>query len=126
MGIDSKGACRLKKRWFNGYSSTEVDAYVTDLCKKIHSLQSENSVLVEKIRKLTGKLDSFIAKEESIRNALFMAEKLSSSCVKDAQEKANKVLHDAVSKSKEIIADFNYKAIEQKDILTRLRSCVKD
>ena len=126
MAIDSKGTCRLKKRWFNGYSSTEVDAYVTELCRKIRSLQSENSALVEKVRELTGKLDSFIAKEESIRNALFMAEKLSSSCIKDAQEKADKVLHDAVSKSKEMIADFNYKAIEQKNILSRLRSCVKD
>ncbi len=126
MVIDSKGTCRLKKRWFNGYSSTEVDAYVTELCRKIRSLQSENSALVEKVRELTGKLDSFIAKEESIRNALFMAEKLSSSCIKDAQEKADKVLHDAVSKSKEMIANFKYKAMEQKDVLSRLRFCVKE
>jgi len=121
-----KNRKRLRKRLFNKYDANEVDEYICDLQEKVRSLKLKNSELIEKIRDLTEKLDTFREKEETIRNALFMAEKMSSSCIKEARENAEKILLDAKSRAKEIISNTNYEAIEQKDILIKLRSYVKD
>ena len=126
MGTEEKEKIRLKRSLFNKYKADEVDSCLSDLRKKLKKLKAENAELLEKVRILTDRLDAFKEKEESIRNALFMAEKLSSSCVGEAKEKAEKIILEAKARASEMMAGANCEAIEQKDVLTKFRNCVKD
>ena len=126
MGSEEKDKIRLKRSLFNKYKADEVDLCLANLRKKLKKLQAENSELLEKVKVLTDRLDAFKEKEESIRNALFMAEKLSSSCVGEAKEKAEKIILEAKARASEMMAGANCEAIEQKDVLAKFRTCVKD
>lgn len=117
---------KLKKLMFNKYDANEVEACLESMYRRFHKLQLENVELIEKVKELTGKLDSFREKEESIQNALAMAEKVSSLCIKEARVKAEKILSDAKLKSSEMMANTNCEAIEQKDNLIKLRSYVSN
>ena len=116
---------RLKRLMFNKYDATEVDMYLESLNRRIRKMQIENAELVEKVKDLTVKLDAFRDKEESIHNALAMAEKVSTLCVKEARSKAEKILLDAKSQSSEVLSTIKCEAIEQKDNLVKLRNQVK-
>lgn len=126
MGSEEKEKIRLKRNLFNKYKADEVDSFIYDLRKKLKKLKAENAELLEKVKVLTDRLDAFKEKEESIRNALFMAEKLSSSCVGEAKEKAEKIILEAKARASEMMAGANCEAIEQKDVLAKFRTCVKD
>lgn len=126
MGVEEKEKVRLKRSFFNKYRADEVDLCLSDLHKKLKKLRAENAELLEKVKILTDRLDAFKEKEESIRNALFMAEKLSSSCVGEAKEKAEKIILEAKARASEMMAGASCEAIEQKDVLAKFRTCVKD
>ena len=117
---------KLKRLIFNKYDASEVDMYLEGLNRKLRKLQLENSELVEKVKELTVKLDAFRDKEESIRNALSMAEKVSTLCIKEARDKAKKILDEAKSQSSEVISDIKCEEIKQKDNLVKLRNHVKN
>ena len=120
--IKEKEKFKLKRKLFNKYNVDEVDECLLYYRKKISKLKNENLELVQRIKILTEELDRYNENKEIISKALFMAEQIK----KDAEKKAEEIIMDARVRSKDIVTSIGCEAIEQKDILLKLRSYVKE
>lgn len=113
---------KLKRKLFNKYKADEVDECLSYYRKKISKLKSDNFELVQKVKALMEEVDRYNENKEIISKALFMAEQIK----KDAEKKAEEIIIDARARSKDIVSSIGCEAIEQKDILLKLRSYVKE
>ncbi len=126
MAAGESGLPQLRKRLFGKYDRNEVDLLVADLHKKIRKLTRENVALVASLEKATKELDSYREEKDYINRAVSIVDEIRRSYVEAAQKEADEIIRAAESQSKDLVANFSYEVMEQKDRLLKLRSCVDD
>ena len=67
--------------------------------ERLKQLRKEKTNLVHKIDRLATRLEEYKEDEETVRNALLTSQKMSDACIKEAKEKAAKIIRDAEEKS---------------------------
>lgn len=105
-----------------GYRAEDVDAFIDDVIEAFEQLKKEKTNLVHKIDVLATRVEQYRADEETVRNALLTSQKMSDACIKEAKEKAAKIVREAEAKAQAISAEANKMTATEKENYLRLQA----
>ena len=105
-----------------GYRAEDVDAFIDEVIASFEQLKKEKTNLVHKIDRLATRLEEYRADEETVRNALLTSQKMSDACIKEAREKAARILRDAEEKAQAITAEANNQTALEKENYIQLQA----
>ena len=101
-----------------GYRAEDVDAFIDDVIQSFEQLKKEKTNLVHKIDVLATRVEQYRSDEETVRNALLASQKVSDACIREAKDKAAKIVRDAEAKAQALLVDANkMTAIEKENYL---------
>lgn len=101
------------KSMMGGYSMPMVDEFLDELTEDYTALYKENAALKAKLKVLVEKVEEYRATEESMRAALFSAQKMASSIVEEAQKKSANIISTAEAGAEEEIARIRASVAEE-------------
>ena len=110
----------------SGYRAEDVDAFIDEVIATFEQQKKEKTNLVHKIDRLATRLEEYKEDEETVRNALLTSQKMSDACIKEAKEKAAKIIRDAEEKSEKMIAEASQTAAREKEKYIYLQSDAVD
>ncbi|MDN5345290.1 MAG: cell division initiation protein [Clostridia bacterium] len=90
-------------RSFRGYSCEEVDEFLEQILKDYGQAFRENQELREKNQRLTEELERYARLEQTIKDALVMAQQTADEMRQNAQREASLIIQEAEQKSREIL-----------------------
>ncbi|MBP3337652.1 MAG: DivIVA domain-containing protein [Clostridia bacterium] len=91
------------KKVMRGYDVYEVESFIKDIVADYEKLYRENANMKEKIEMLTSSLTNYRAMEETMQNAMIVAQSTAEDIKKNAFEKANNIVNEAELKAKETV-----------------------
>ncbi len=101
-----------------GYRAEDVDAFIDEVIASFEQLKKEKTNLVHKIDRLATRLEEYRSDEETVRNALLTSQKMSDACIKEAKEKAARIIRDAEVKAQDLVVEANkMTALEKENYL---------
>ena len=109
-----------------GYRAEDVDAFIDEVIATFEQQKKEKTNIVHKIDRLATRLEEYREDEETVRNALLTSQKMSDACIKEAREKAAKILRDAEEKSQNMLAEANKSTALEKEKYLRLQADAVD
>ena len=86
-----------------GYKKAEVDEFLGLLLKDYETMYKNNIDLNDKINMLNNALEHYKSIEETMQNALLVAQSAGDELRKNAEEKARLIIEDAEKQAKEIV-----------------------
>ena len=102
-----------------GYRAEDVDDFIDEVIASFEQLKKEKTNLVHKIDRLATRLEEYRSDEETVRNALLTSQKMSDACIKEAREKAGRIIRDAEDKAQTLSVEANkMTAIEKENYLS--------
>ena len=105
-----------------GYNPIEVDDYVKFLLTRYAQLYAENADLEKRLHIVSGKYEELAGDEETIRNAVAQAKKLSQAMIENAQKTSEKLANEVQARCDQILADAQSKLDAEKKELAELRA----
>ncbi len=105
-----------------GYRAEDVDAFIDEVIATFEQQKKEKTNLVHKIDRLATRLEEYREDEETVRNALLTSQKMSDACIKEAKEKAAKIVREAEEKAQSLVADANRMTSLEKEKYLQLQS----
>ena len=105
-----------------GYRAEDVDAFIEDVIASFEQLKKEKTNLVHKIDRLATRLEEYRADEETVRNALLTSQKMSDACIKEAKDKAARILRDAQDKAQALSLEANKMTALEKENYLQLQA----
>ncbi len=93
------------KKGFRGYSSVEVDEFMQVVCEDYEKLYKENIVLRDKINILSNAVKQYKSMEETLQNAIIVAQSTGEEITKNAREKADNIIREAENQAGKILND---------------------
>ncbi len=105
-----------------GYRAEDVDAFIDDVIASFEQLKKEKTNLVHKIDVLATRVEQYRSDEETVRNALLASQKVSDACIREAKEKAAKIVRDAETKAQTLLVDANKMTAVEKENYLQLQS----
>lgn len=124
------------KRSLRGYDEDEVNEFLDQVIKDYELAIRETKELKEKVSQLDEKLGHFTNIEETLNKSIFVAQetaeevrgnatKESKLIIKEAEKNADRIINDALSKSRRISMDVEELKKQAKVFRTRLRMLVE-
>ena len=98
-----------------GYRAEDVDAFIDEVIATFEQQRTENTNLVHKIDRLATRLEEYRSDEETVRNALLTSQKMSDACIKEAKEKAARIIREAEEKAQSLVSDANKMTVLEKE-----------
>ena len=105
-----------------GYRAEDVDAFIDDVIQSFEQLKKEKTNLVHKIDVLATRVEQYRSDEETVRNALLASQKVSDACIREAKEKAAKIIREAETKAQTLLVDANKMTALEKENYLQLQS----
>ena len=105
-----------------GYRAEDVDAFIDEVIASFEQLKKEKTNLVHKIDRLATRLEEYRADEETVRNALLTSQKMSDACIKEAREKAARIIRDAEEKAQALSVEANNQTALEKENYLQLQA----
>ena len=105
-----------------GYRAEDVDAFIDEVIATFEQQKKEKTNLVHKIDRLATRLEEYREDEETVRNALLTSQKMSDACIKEAKEKAAKIIREAEEKAQTLVADANRMTSLEKEKYLQLQA----
>ncbi len=106
----------IQKKEFNksmrGYNASDVDLYMNDIAKAMEELLAENEELNLRLKNAEDQLDKFNRIEQTLRDALVVAQSTAEDVVRTANEKADHIVVAAEHKAEKILDDANNRIID--------------
>ena len=121
ISIDDAKNIEFKKS-VRGYSTEEVDRFVSEVVATLEQNKKEKVDLVKKLDILAKRIEQYRKDEENVRGALINAEKVKGSAVKEAELKVSSLLEEAKAEAKRIIYDANMSVEDQKTNYLKLQA----
>lgn len=90
------------RRSMRGYKVAEVQAFMTRISADYEYLYRENKDLVAKLEELQSKLDQYIQKDDTLRNALILAQETADEQINTAKLKADIIVREAQFQAEQI------------------------
>lgn len=106
------------KKAMRGYDVYEVESFIKDIVGDYERLYRENANMKEKIEMLTSSLSNYRAMEETMQNAMIVAQSTAEDIKKTAYDKAGAIVKEAEIKAKESIAAAE-KSVEELNVSYR-------
>ncbi len=104
-----------------GYRAEDVDSFIDEVIATFEQQKKEKTNLVHKIDRLATRLEEYREDEETVRNALLTSQKMSDACIKEAKEKAAKIIRDAEEKAQTLVAEANNMTVLEKEKYLQLQ-----
>lgn len=92
------------KKVMRGYDVYEVESFIKDIVSDYEKLYRENSTMKDKIEMLSSSLTNYRNMEETMQNAMIVAQTTSEDIKRTAIDKANNILAEAELKAKNTVA----------------------
>lgn len=105
-----------------GYRTEDVDEFIDEVIAILEQQKKEKTNLVHKIDVLATRVEQYRADEETVRNALLASQKVSDACIKEAKEKAAKIVREAEAKAQALLVDANRMTAAEKEHYLQLQS----
>ncbi|WP_100011032.1 DivIVA domain-containing protein [Lentibacillus sediminis] len=123
-------------RGFRGYDEDEVNEFLDQVIKDYETAIREKKDLQEKLDQLNEKLGHFTNIEETLNKSILVAQetaeevkgsatKESKLIIKEAEKNADRIINDALSKSRRISMDVEELKKQAKVFRTRMRMLVQ-
>lgn len=96
---------RKFKKEFRGYSVTEVEEFTLMVAEEYEKLYKDNSILKDKINVLTNAVKQYKSMEETLQNAIIVAQSAGEEVTKNAREKADNIIKEAENQAGRILND---------------------
>jgi cell division initiation protein len=90
---------------FRGYEPEEVDTFLDLIAEDVEKLLADRNQLADRVATLESQLNEFRVIEKSLRDALVMAEKMSSEANEAAQRRSDGVLREAEIRAQGIVGE---------------------
>ena len=125
LTIDEIKNISFRKATLNGgYRAEDVDSFIDEVIVSFEQLKKEKTNLVHKIDVLATRVEQYRADEETVRNALLASLKVADACIREAKEKAAKIVRDAETKAQTLLVDANNMTAAEKEHYLQLQSDV--
>lgn len=122
LTVDEIKNVSFRKANIGGYKPEDVDAFIDEVIASFEQLKKEKTNLVHKIDVLATRVEQYRADEETVRNALLASQKVSDACIREAKEKAAKIVRDAETKAQALLVDANKTTAVQKENYLQLQA----
>lgn len=109
-----------------GYSTIQVDEYISLLLSKYEELEREYTELDKKHRALQLKFEEAKNDENTISTIIVSAQKMADSIIKDAKDKAKAISGTLEESCDEILSAYSEKVKAERDKLRRAEKNVAD
>ena len=86
----------FEKAMFGGYDMSSVDDFLETAANDLTLLQKENATLKGKMKVLVDKIEEYRANEDALRTAILSAQKMGNMIEKEARDKSEKMVGDAM------------------------------
>lgn len=106
-----------------GYDKTDVEEFMDQVLTDYESLYKENIALKDKLATLTDGIKQYKTIEESLQNALVIAQTTGEEVKSAAKEKADNIILEAELRAKEIINNAN---IEISELTSRINESKRE
>jgi cell division initiation protein len=100
----------FEKAVFGGYDMGTVDDFMEEVANDMTLLQKENATLKGKMKVLVDKIEEYRSSEDALRMAILSAQKMGNMIEKEAQEKSDKMISDAIAEAGRITREANQEA----------------
>ena len=101
------------RKTFRGYSEEEVDEFLDEVVRDYEGLIKENARLREELTELREKLDHYRSMEETMHNALVLAQNTAEEVKASARKEAELIIREAEHEAQRL----KEKAEEELDLL---------
>ena len=105
-----------------GYRAEDEDAFIDDDIASFEQLKKEKTNLVHKIDVLATRVEQYRSDEETVRNALLASQKVSDACIREAKDKAAKIVREAETKAQALLVDANKMTAFEKENYLQLQA----
>lgn len=105
-----------------GYRAEDVDAFIDEVIAAFEQLKKDKTNLVHKIDVLATRVEQYRSDEETVRNALLASQKVSDACVKEAKDKAAKIVREAENKAQSLLVEANKMTAAEKENYLQLQA----
>jgi len=106
----------IQKKEFNksmrGYNASDVDLFMNDIARAMEELLAENEEMSIRLKNAEEQLDKFNRIEQTLRDALVVAQSTAEDVVRTANAKADHIVAAAEHKAEKILDDANNRIIE--------------
>lgn len=106
------------KARMGGYNMAMVDEFLDELTEDYTKIYEENAKLKAKLKVLVDKVEEYRSTEESMRAALFSAQKMATTIVEEAKAKSADIVTSAEAGAREEIARIRAEVQKEEDRLT--------
>ncbi len=110
------------KARMGGYNMAMVDEFLDELTEDYTKIYEENAKLKAKLKVLVEKVEEYRATEESMRAALFSAQKMATTIVEEAKAKSADIVTSAEEGAREEIARIRAEVQKEEDRLAFAKS----
>ncbi len=111
---------------FRGYSIEEVDNFMDMLLEEYETTYKENIAAKDKISTLSEAVEHYKGIEDSMRNAIIVAQSTADELKKNATEKADIIISEANMKAEKIVAQANERISALETEYARLKQEVEN
>jgi cell division initiation protein len=105
-----------------GYRAEDVDNFIDEVIASFEQLKKQKADLVYKIDVLATRIEQYRTDEDTVRNALLASQKVSDACIREAKEKAAKIVREAEVKAQSILYDANTLTVTEKENYLQLQA----
>ncbi len=102
------------KKTFSGYNEDAVNDALDKVIEDYSAYIRENVELKDKLALLNDGLQHYKTIEESLQNALIVAQQTGEDVKKSAYEKADNIIHEAEIRAQKLINDANQQVVKVK------------
>ncbi|WP_102347010.1 DivIVA domain-containing protein [Bacillus sp. Marseille-P3661] len=123
-------------RGFRGYDEDEVNEFLDQVIKDYELIIREKKELEEKVKELTERLSHFSSIEETLNKSILVAQEAaedvkrnaqteSKLIIKEAEKNADRIINDALTKSRKISIEIEELKKQSKVFRNRFRMLIK-
>ena len=95
-----------------GYDKADVEEFLDQVLTDFEALYKENIALKDKVSTLSDGINQYKTMEDSLQNALLIAQATGEEVKKSAQEKAENIVKEAELRASEIINNANHEILD--------------
>jgi cell division initiation protein len=103
----------FSKQVVNGYSTQEVHEFMTELLKDYEKIYKENIEYKDKIQVLNDGIQHYKAIEETLQNALVVAQGTAETVKQNARIEADNIIRDAELNARKSVDEMGQKVLEK-------------
>ena len=104
-----------------GYNADEVDDFLDMVGHDYEKLYKDKIELKDKVASLSDQVEKYKKMEETLQNSIMLAQTAAEDIKKNASATADNIIHDAHSKSEDILSQTNSDILAKKNELASLK-----